>query len=144
MTLRLLPIFILILFSCNMWGQDNNFKLEDNKTLLKSIFFGGGSSYIDEEQAQELADFINAVENVNRYEILVHSFTDNIGSLEFNQRLSRHRSEAVIEELEKLYISIDVLLKADFGEQNPIYSNRTFEGKLMNRRVDVILRPLSF
>ena len=99
---------------------------------------------MDEEQAQELREFIYAVENINRYEILVHSFTDNIGGREYNQWLSQRRSDAVIWELEQLDIPIDLLLKADFGEDNPIYSNRTFAGKLKNRRVDVILRPLSF
>lgn len=118
--------------------------IDDNKTILKSIFFGGGSAYVDENQAEELREFIYAVENINRYEILVHSFTDNIGSRQYNQWLSEQRSEAVIWELEQLAIPIDLLLKADFGEDNPIYSNYTYQGKLHNRRVDVILRPLSF
>ncbi len=118
--------------------------VDDNKTILKSIFFGGGSAYIDEAQVKELQEFIYAVENINRYEILVHSFTDNIGSRQYNQWLSQQRSDAVIWELEQLAIPIDLLLKADFGEENPIYSNQTYQGQLHNRRVDIILRPLSF
>lgn len=124
--------------------EEDSIKIPDNQTLLKSIFFGGGSAYVDEEQAQELREFIYAVENINRYEVLVHSFTDNIGSRRYNQWLSQERSAAVIWELEQLDIPIDLLLKADFGEDDPIYDNSTFEGKLSNRRVDVILRPLSF
>lgn len=126
------------------FGQEESKIINDNETILKSIFFGGGSAYIDEEQVAELSEFIYAVENINRYEILVHSFTDNIGSKHYNQWLSEQRSAAVIWELEQLAIPIDVLLRADFGEENPIYSNQTFQGKLNNRRVDVILRPLSF
>jgi len=136
----------LIVFSIPtiLEGQTNKVVIEDNQTILKSIFFGGGSAYIDDKQLTDLKEFIYIVENINRYEILVHSYTDNIGSRQYNQWLSQQRSEAVIWELDQLDIPIDLLLKADFGEDNPIYSNNTFEGKLSNRRVDVILRPLSF
>jgi len=138
--------FALTIFSMPLviQGQADKPIIEDNQTILKSIFFGGGSAYIDETQLAALKEFIYAVENINRYEILVHSYTDNIGSRQYNQWLSQQRSEAVIWELDQLAIPIDLLLKADFGEDNPIYSNNTFEGKLSNRRVDVILRPLSF
>ena len=111
---------------------------------MKNIFFGGGSSYIDEEQAEALKEFIYAVENINRYEVIVNSFTDNIGSRQYNQWLSQQRSRSVIEILHQLDIPIDIILKADFGEDDPIYDNSTFEGQLSNRRVDVILRPLAF
>ncbi len=136
------PLCLLLFISLSTFSQTDGF--QDNKTLLKSIFFGGGSYYIDEEQIQELEEFIFSVPNINRYEILVHSFTDNIGSLAYNKWLSQMRSQAVIQQLEKLNIEIDILLKEDFGEENPIYSNQTYEGKLMNRRVDVILRPIVF
>jgi len=143
--LKNLLIFILMLIApVVLEGQEEQVIIEDNQTILKSIFFGGGSAYIDEQQIAELKEFIYAVENINRYEILVHSYTDNIGSRHYNQWLSQQRSEAVIWELDQLEIPIDLLLKADFGEDNPIYSNNTFEGQLSNRRVDVILRPLSF
>jgi len=150
MTVKRYLILFCIFFPIFLTGQHDvveeaeELGVDDNKTILKSIFFGGGSAYIDETQAQALREFIYAVENINRYEILVHSFTDNIGSRQYNQWLSQQRSEAVIWELEQLAIPIDLLLKADFGEDNPIYSNHTYQGQLHNRRVDVILRPLSF
>ena len=141
---KIFLILFILIPSCYLFGQNESQENFDNKTILKSIFFGGGSAYIDEEQIQELREFIYAVENINRYEILVHSFTDNIGSRSYNLWLSNERSQAVIWELEQLDISLDILLKADFGEDNPIYDNATYNGKLHNRRVDVILRPLSF
>ena len=150
MTVKLSVVSVLLIFPILLIGQEipsefvETNEVAPNKTILKSIFFGGGSAYIDEEQVQELQEFIYAVDNINRYEILVHSFTDNIGSRQYNQWLSEQRSDAVIWELEQLAIPIDLLLKADFGEDNPIYSNQTYQGKLHNRRVDVILRPLSF
>jgi outer membrane protein OmpA-like peptidoglycan-associated protein len=32
----------------------------------------------------------------------------------------------------------------DWGLENPVYSNQTFQGMQMNRRVDVILYPIIF
>lgn len=144
MLTRLFFITTIFCIPLTLQGQYEKIIIEDNQTILKSIFFGGGSAYIDDKQSNDLKEFIYAVENINRYEILVHSYTDNIGSRQYNQWLSQQRSEAVIWELDQLDIPIDLLLKADFGEDNPIYSNNTYEGKLSNRRVDVILRPLSF
>ena len=34
----------------------------------------------------------------------------------------------------------DKILIKDFGELNPVYDNSTIEGKLKNRRVDIILK----
>jgi len=143
MILKHLSIFLLLIPTIVV-GQIEENKIPDNQTLLQNIFFGGGSSYVDEEQAEALREFIYAVENINRYEVIVNSFTDNIGSRQYNQWLSQQRSRSVIDILHQLDIPIDIILKADFGEDDPIYDNSTFQGQLSNRRVDVILRPLAF
>ena len=109
--------------------------------LIKSIYFGGGSYFIDTYQLQELEVFINSIEGVESYSITIHSYTDNIGSAEYNQRLSELRSEAAISELLKLSISLERIEIKDFGKFNPIYDNATLEGRLRNRRVDIILWP---
>lgn len=109
---------------------------------IKSIFFGGGSSYIDEKQVQELYDFIDEIPGIENMEILIQSHTDNIGSLEYNQWLSQMRSESAFQKLLDKGIQPEMMLIEDFGEQNPYFDNQTWEGKQRNRRVDVIIRPL--
>ena len=53
---------------------------ESTQSLIKlSIYFGGGSYYIDEEQCQELIQFIENIENLDQYKIVLFSHTDNIG-----------------------------------------------------------------
>ena len=108
-----------------------------------SIYFGGGSYYIDDDQGTDLIDFINDIDNLARYQIEVHGHTDNIGSLDFNQYLSHMRCEAVIDILKSLLIEEETIFQYDHGEQDPDYSNATFQGKLHNRRVDVIIRKLA-
>jgi Outer membrane protein and related peptidoglycan-associated (lipo)proteins len=108
-----------------------------------SIYFGGGSYFIDDEQIYDLKTFINEVDNLARYQIEVHGHTDSIGSLQFNEYLSHMRCRAVIFELLKLSIEQETIFQYDHGEQDPHYSNETWNGKLHNRRVDIILRKLA-
>ncbi len=108
-------------------------------SFIKSIFFRGGSAYINFEQSQKLQDLLDSIPNIQDYLITVHSHTDNIGDVEYNQYLSNMRSESAIEELvihEKINKSI-IEIK-DFGLFNPVYDNNTRYGQRMNRRVDII------
>jgi outer membrane protein OmpA-like peptidoglycan-associated protein len=110
---------------------------------IKSIFFGGGSDYIDPGQKQELLDWIDGFPNLQEYDIIIHSHTDNIGSIEYNNWLSRLRSESVYQLLKSHNIPEDWMQIRDFGEFNPDYNNENFYGRIRNRRVDVILVPPS-
>lgn len=107
-----------------------------------SIYFGGGSHYISPDQEEELYKWLNGIPGVESHQITVHSHTDNIGSKEYNAWLSQMRSDAAIEKLMNHGISSDHISIEDFGELNPVYDNSTWEGKLKNRRVDIIVRPL--
>ena len=110
-------------------------------SMIKSIYFGGGSYYIDPYQEGELAKFIKSFSNIQDYDITVHSHTDNIGGAEFNEILSEYRSQSAVEKLLKLEISKTKIEVRDFGQFNPVYDNSTLEGRLRNRRVDIILWP---
>lgn len=132
-------IFLLLslLFCSNsLLAQDNY-----DPANVKSIYFGGGSYFIDYQQVQELYDFLDGIDGIEQYSIIVHSHTDDIGDLEYNEWLSKMRSWSVIQLLKKKGIPEEVINKQDFGELNPVYDNSTMDGKLRNRRADVILLP---
>ena len=112
--------------------------------LMKSIFFGGGSWYIDEVQQQDLKQFLEGFEDLSKYQITIHGHTDNIGSIEYNKWLSRMRSQSVFELLLLNNVPLDQITIESFGLKNPLYDNKSFSGKRMNRRVDVVLWPISF
>jgi outer membrane protein OmpA-like peptidoglycan-associated protein len=108
-----------------------------------SIYFGGGSYYIDGEQVQDLYKWLDEIPDIETQEISIHSHTDNIGSLQYNQTLSQLRSEAAFNKLLQKGIPYEIITIADYGEQAPVYSNDTMDGKLRNRRVDIIIKPLT-
>ena len=117
-------------------------QLSPEPSMIKSIYFGGGSYYIDPRQVEELKVFIKSFPNIQNYTITVHSHTDNIGTDEFNQMLSEMRSYMSIQKLVEMSVPKDIISIHDFGEFNPIYDNSTYQGRIMNRRVDIILWPI--
>ena len=114
--------------------------------IRKSIFFGGGSYYVDEVQIEELYDWLDSIPNLlEKYDIHLISHTDPIGGKEYNDWLSKMRSEAVEQIiLNRGDISERKITIKDWGLDNPVYSNTSYNGMQMNRRVDVILYPIIF
>ncbi|MEM6738325.1 MAG: OmpA family protein [Bacteroidota bacterium] len=110
--------------------------------ILTSIYFGGGSYFIDTGQFSNLKQLVDSIPGIKDYTITIHSHTDNIGGVEFNQWLSQMRSEAAIQKLLMLDFKTNQIAIRDFGQFNPIYDNSTWEGRSANRRVDIIFWPV--
>ena len=114
---------------------------QEQGQIIRSIYFGGGSWYIDEYQIKELYHFIDSLPGSMSYSISIHSHTDNIGGVEFNQMLSEYRSQAALRVLlQKGYPEESIEIR-DFGLHKPVFDNSTHEGRLKNRRVDIIFWP---
>ena len=120
-------------------------KSESSHEIRRSIFFGGGSYYIDDEQVTELYEWLDSIPNLlDKYNIQLISHTDPIGGKEYNEWLSQMRSEAVqFILLQKAIPETKISIK-DWGLDNAVYDNSTYNGMRMNRRVDVILYPIIF
>ncbi len=113
--------------------------------IRKSIFFGGGSYEIDEFQGIELYQWLDSVPDLlEKYSIQLISHTDPIGGKEFNEWLSKMRSEAVQYLLIQKEIPQHKISVKDWGLENAVYRNDNYKGMRMNRRVDVILYPVVF
>ena len=113
--------------------------------IRMSIFFGGGSYYISDEQVVKLNNWLDSIPNLlEKYEIHLISHTDPIGGKEYNEWLSKMRSGAVQGILIQYPIPEHKIHIKDWGLDNAVYRNDTFNGMRMNRRVDVILYPIVF
>lgn len=133
----------LILVLMALFGE--NRLIAQQEEIRKSIYFGGGSYYMDEEQSVSLSRWLDSIPNLlDRYEIQLISHTDPIGGRRYNQWLSKMRSQAVFDLLIQKDIPEHIIHVKDWAFENPIYSNESYRGMSMNRRVDVILHPLVF
>lgn len=132
---------LLLLVACLQAGISQNRKDPDPYYIF-SIYFGGGSYYIDPGQVEELYKWLDGIPGIEDHEISIHGHTDDIGSREYNQMLSQMRTDAALQRLLQKGLPKDQIFIRDFGELNPIYDNSTWEGRRKNRRVDIIIRPL--
>jgi outer membrane protein OmpA-like peptidoglycan-associated protein len=113
--------------------------------IRKSIYFGGGSYDISEDQAGELLHWLDSIPNLlEKYDIHLISHTDPIGGREYNEWLSKMRSTAVQDLLIRKPIPEKKITIKDWGLDNAVYRNDTYNGMKLNRRVDVILYPIIF
>ena len=110
--------------------------------LQLPIFFAGGSAYVYPEEAQRLRTFLNNIPALDNYGLQLQGHTDDIGARDYNLRLSAARVAAVRAWLLEYPIEDAAIELLPLGEDAPSYDNATWEGKLSNRRVDVILKPL--
>ena len=137
--MRFLYAFMILFASICGFAQNQD------EEIRKSIYFNGGSYYIDEEQAIDLAHWLDSIPNLlDKYEIQLISHTDPIGGKRFNEWLSKMRSQAVLDLLLQKDIPERIIHLKDWAFDNPVYSNDSHHGRAMNRRVDVILFPLVF
>lgn len=138
--MRLIASLMFLTLSFGLLAQED----EHPEYLIRSIYFGGGSYYVDSLQREKLFHFIDSIPDIGMYDISIHSHTDNIGGAQYNKWLSQMRSESVIEELVSHSVDPNSIVIKDFGQYNPIFDNTTREGRIRNRRVDIVFWPLVF
>lgn len=123
---------LLLLTGCLLFGQ----------TRIHSVYFGGGSYYVNGQQVADIETFLKSIPNLEHHQITVSSHTDNIGGKEYNAWLSGMRSQTVTQILERIDLPLNEVSVIDNGQLNPLFDNRTMDGRLANRRVDIILEPI--
>ncbi|MDG1277760.1 MAG: OmpA family protein [Algoriphagus sp.] len=85
---------------------------------------------------RELAESLKEHPDTN---ILIEGHTDNTGKEAYNMKLSKRRAESVKDYLTSLGVDSNRLEVTAFGEEMPIASNDTEEGRQKNRRVEVAI-----
>ena len=73
----------------------------------------------------------------NNYEVTIVGHTDSVGSNKYNFGLSRRRAESVKAKLIEFGLAEDRIAGIEaMGEEQPIATNATKEGRAQNRRVE--------
>ncbi|SUO94774.1 OmpA family protein [Suttonella ornithocola] len=83
---------------------------------------------------QQLAQQLNA-RGADVQKIVVVGNTDSIGTEAYNQKLSERRAATVANYLIENGVPAQIIQAYGDGENNPVASNKTAEGRALNRRV---------
>jgi outer membrane protein OmpA-like peptidoglycan-associated protein len=108
-----------------------------------NITFATGSSDINADFYPVLNSVALVVNNFEKTYIDIVGYTDNVGSAAFNQRLSEARATSVARYLESQKVLPQRIITSGMGMSNPIASNSTPEGRAQNRRVQIVLTPIT-
>jgi outer membrane protein OmpA-like peptidoglycan-associated protein len=76
----------------------------------------------------------------SRKPIVVEGYTDNVGTLAYNQQLSEARARSVGYALVARGVAQERIRTKGNSYDNPIASNDTPEGRALNRRTEIIVR----
>lgn len=108
-------------------------------TLDNSVLFEVGKSELLPNARQRLKQVAEVLQMQENRTIVIEGHTDSQGSNSLNERLSQQRAQSVKDYLVSRGVDSSRVRTVGFGEDRPIATNRTVEGRAMNRRVEIVL-----
>ncbi len=109
-------------------------------TVPGELLFAVNSERIEPAAFDALASVAKLVDIYGESAVLIVGHTDAVGDASYNQQLSERRAALVKKYfVENFEISADRLQIEGKGEQDPITSNATADGRNANRRVEVVI-----
>jgi outer membrane protein OmpA-like peptidoglycan-associated protein len=110
--------------------------------LGENILFDEGKSTIRTSAEQNLRQIAASVgQRYKGAEIRIFGYTDAVGSAGYNKELAEQRAQAVSDWIAANgNISKDKISLEPVGEERPVASNSTSEGRQQNRRVEIVAR----
>jgi outer membrane protein OmpA-like peptidoglycan-associated protein len=105
----------------------------------EKVLFGFDRSDLGANAATNLDKLINVLNKYPDTDIKILGHTDNKGTDEYNQGLSERRAISVSGYLKNHGITSGRISTKGMGENDPIASNDTEEGRSQNRRVEFVI-----
>jgi outer membrane protein OmpA-like peptidoglycan-associated protein len=120
---------------------DDDARPVDRETWLTfdRLDFQSGSAVLrprSRQQVRNIAEILRCYPNAT---VRIGGYTDNVGDPASNLRLSKWRAESTRQAVIRQGISPSRVEAEGYGEQHPVASNATEEGRQRNRRIDVLV-----
>jgi len=106
---------------------------------LPDILFDFNDSNLTADAQSMLGEMGEVLGTVEGRTISIEGHTDNVGSVDYNKRLSLRRAQTVAGSLRTQGIAAGQIEVHGYGEGQPISSNNTAEGRARNRRVEIVI-----
>jgi len=106
---------------------------------LSDIQFQRDESELSADTMRKLYPLITLLKDESRRNIIIEGYTDSIGAEDYNRELSERRATAVRDFLVSTGIDPRRTSVRGYGEEHPISSNDSANGRRENRRVEVIV-----
>ena len=105
--------------------------------------FDVAKAEIKKEDYAQLAKLQKAMNLFKDASIVIEGHTDSQGGDDINLKLSQERADAVLSYLSaNTTIDKEKLSTKGFGETRPVANNETLAGRKLNRRIDIVIKPV--
>jgi OOP family OmpA-OmpF porin len=109
---------------------------EKGSWIFKEIQFGTNQSSINDKSSKELDEIVKIMKENKELKLEIQGHTDSRGNEAYNYKLSQKRADSVKKYISEKGIDSERLLSKGYGPSQPIASNDTKDGRLLNRRVE--------
>jgi len=106
---------------------------------MPDVLFDFNKYTLKPEAREKLAKVSGILLGYPNLKLQVAGYTDNIGSEEYNQKLSEERADSVRMYLVSQSVSDSNVTAAGFGKTHPVADNSTSAGRAQNRRVELVV-----
>jgi outer membrane protein OmpA-like peptidoglycan-associated protein len=106
---------------------------------MSDVLFDFGKYTLKPDAREKLAKVSGILLGHPGLTLQVEGYTDNVGSDEFNLKLSQQRADAVRDYLISQGIQDNAVSSRGLGKTNPIAPNETAQGRQKNRRVQIVV-----
>lgn len=106
-------------------------------TLSSEVNFAFDSSELTRQAEVTLDEVARRLREHTDVRVRIEGHTDSVGSAQYNQGLSERRADSVRDYLMSQGISGERIMAVGYGEQRPVATNDTDEGRALNRRVEI-------
>lgn len=112
---------------------------QTGRVALYGLLFDFNKATLQPESRPTLDEIAKFLHSNPGQSVHVVGHTDNVGGLDFNQKLSQARAAAVVVELSKTYgVAASRMRAAGVGLLSPVASNAEGAGRAKNRRVELL------
>jgi len=106
---------------------------------MSDVLFDFNKHTLKPEAREKLAKVSGILLSYPNLKLQVEGYTDNIGSEEYNQKLSEQRADGVRDYLVSQSVQDANIRAAGYGKSKPIADNSTNAGRAQNRRVELVV-----
>ncbi|MDR9392969.1 OmpA family protein [Roseovarius sp. SYSU LYC5161] len=112
-------------------------------TMPQDILFDTDSAVVNAGLRGDLSTVADSLQSYPDTMVQVVGHTDNTGDAAYNQRLSERRANSVADVLMNGGVPFGRIRTFGRGEDQPVASNLTEQGRAQNRRVEIVILPTS-
>ncbi|WP_447556240.1 OmpA family protein [Vreelandella sp. EE22] len=105
--------------------------------VLQNVNFEFDSAQLTPGAEQVLNGVAQRLVNNPDVRVSIEGHTDSVGSAEYNRDLSQRRAESVARYLSQRGVPSNDMRSIGYGEDRPVATNETDEGRAQNRRVEL-------